>query len=147
MTQLFRRILFGLAILCSGPVLADGIDVLDAYAISTGPGAPVAAAYMVIRNDGTTDDRLIGVESDAAARVALHTHIVDDNGTMQMRPVDQGLPLPAGGTATLERGGDHIMLMGLRRPLNPGATLRLTLIFEQAGPITIEAPVQDAAGN
>ena len=52
------------------------------------------AAYMVIHNEGTSEDRLISASSDAAATIELHeTKEVD--GMMQMAPVEGGILVPA----------------------------------------------------
>ena len=96
---------------------------------------------MIILNSGATDDRLIAVETDVAKRAELHTNIKGEGGVMQMRRVEEGFAVPAGGAQVLARGGDHIMLMGLARPFNDGDTITLTLIFEKAGAITIDVPV------
>ena len=38
-------------------------------------------------------------------------------------------------------GGDHIMLMDLTGKLAPGDTVTLHLMFENAGPVDVQAPV------
>ncbi|WP_282153502.1 copper chaperone PCu(A)C [Ruegeria atlantica] len=117
------------------------ITVDDAYARSSGKSAKAGAAFMMIQNTGATDDRLIGVESDAAARVELHTHIVDENGIAKMTRVEEGISIPAGETHMLKRGGDHVMFMGLTAPFEQDAMVPVTLIFETAGKVEIEIPV------
>ena len=123
------------------PVLADGIEIHDSYARSTGAMAQAGAAFMVIHNSGDTDDRLIAASSDAAVRVELHTHIEDDNGVMQMREVEAGFRVPAGGDHALQRGGDHVMFMGLTGPFVEGEMITVTLTFEQSGEVTVQIPV------
>ena len=88
-----------------------------------------------------TEDRLIAVASDAAERVELHTHIEDGDGIMRMRPVEGGIAIPADGTHALQRGGDHVMFMGLRESLEPGGSVTVTLTFETTGDIVVEIPV------
>ena len=133
-----------LAVACFAmPALADGIMVHDAYARASGKSAKSGAAFMMLENTSTTDDRLIDARSDAAKRVELHTHKENADGVMQMIHVEEGFALPAGGSHALKRGGDHVMLMGLNGPLNQGDTVTLTLVFEQAGEMTIEVPVDN----
>ncbi|WP_298853408.1 copper chaperone PCu(A)C [uncultured Ruegeria sp.] len=121
------------------PGFAEGtITVDDAYARSSGKTAKAGAAFMMIQNQGDTDDRLIGVTSEAAARVELHTHKVDDNGVAKMVHVEEGFAIPAGETHMLKRGGDHVMFMGLTAPFEQDATVPVTLIFEKAGEVEIE---------
>jgi copper(I)-binding protein len=97
---------------------------------------------MTITNSGETDDRLVMAISDAAARVELHTHIDARDGVMQMREVEGGFPLPAGGAAVLERGGDHIMFMGIGAPWEDGGTVAVTLVFESGAEIALDLPIR-----
>ncbi|KIC43351.1 copper-binding protein [Ruegeria sp. ANG-R] len=127
--------------LASGALAADAIVVEDAYARSSGKSAKAGAAFMMIENHSDNDDRLIGVTSDVAGRVELHTHKIDENGVAKMMQVEEGFAIPAGETHMLKRGGDHVMFMGLKAPFEQGATVPVTLIFEQAGEIVVEIPV------
>lgn len=123
------------------PVLADGIQVHDAYAIQAMPGGPTAAAFMVIHNHGGAPDRLLGVESGIAARTELHTHIADENGVMQMVKVEEGFDLPTDGMIEMTRGSHHVMFMGVNAPLEDGQTFPLTLVFENAGELVVDVTV------
>lgn len=122
--------------------LADSaIVVEDAYARSSGKSAKAGAAFMVIQNQGDEADRLIGVKSDAAARVELHTHLIDGNGVAKMVEVEEGFAIPAGEAHMLKRGGDHVMFMGLTEPFEQGETVPVILVFENAGEVTVDIPV------
>jgi copper(I)-binding protein len=96
---------------------------------------------MVILNTGDIDDRLIAAEADISMRVELHTHVETADGVMQMREVEDGFVVPAGRGRVLQRGGDHVMFMGLKGPMEQGATVPVTLIFENAGAVAVEIPV------
>ncbi|SPF79965.1 copper chaperone PCu(A)C [Pseudoprimorskyibacter insulae] len=128
------------AVTLAAPAFAD-IEVHDAYARSASPSAKTGAAFMAIMNTSDADDRLIDVRSDAAKKVELHTHIANGEGVMRMVHVAEGFAIPAGETHMLARGGDHVMFMGLTVPFEQGAMVPVTLIFEQAGEITIDVPV------
>ncbi|MEM9550886.1 MAG: copper chaperone PCu(A)C [Pseudomonadota bacterium] len=126
------------------PALAGdtaSVHVVDPYARASSPSAKAGAAFMVIMNPTDQTDRLVSATSDVSARVELHTHIDDGNGVMLMREVEDGFEIPAGGSYTLKRGGDHVMFMGLNRPLNQGDMVEVTLTFENAGDIAVEIPV------
>ncbi len=41
----------------------------------------------------------------------------------------------------LARGGDHVMFMGLNEVLTHGDTINVTLVFEKAGEVAVEIPV------
>jgi copper(I)-binding protein len=87
-------------------------------------------------------DRLIAASSPIASRVELHETVMDE-GVMKMREV-KDLPIPAGGTAALQPGGLHLMLMNLKQPLKEGETVSVTLVFEKAGAVTAQAVVAKA---
>ena len=124
------------------PAFAESkIMIEDAYARAAGKGAMAGAAFMQIMNMGDEDDRLIGATSDIARLVELHTHIENDQGVMQMVHVEEGFALPAGETHMLERGGDHVMFMGLNGTMEHGSTVSVTLVFEKAGEMVVEIPV------
>jgi copper(I)-binding protein len=84
---------------------------------------------------------LLDVKSDVAKKVELHTHIKSDDGVMKMRRVEDGFVIAGNGVLKLERGGDHIMLMGFSQPFIDGEAISLTLIFEIAGSIELEIPI------
>lgn len=124
------------------PAFADPkIEIMDPYARSASDMAKSGASFMVIRNTGTSDDRLIAARTDVAQRVELHTHIQNENGMMVMVEVEEGFAVPAGEEAMLMRGGQHVMMMGLNRPLKQGDSFPLTLVFETSGDITLDVTV------
>ncbi|WP_432450468.1 copper chaperone PCu(A)C [Aliiroseovarius marinus] len=131
----------GAAALFAMPALAGDIMINDAYARASGMNAKAGAAFFEIMNHGAEDDRLISATSDVAKRVELHTHKEDANGVMKMMEVEEGFAVPAGGMHALKRGGDHVMFMGLNQSFVDGETLSVTLVFEKAGEMTVDIPV------
>lgn len=97
------------------------------------------AVFFTVTNDGQEDDALVGATSDFAQTVELHETVTEGASTM-MRPVDQ-IDVPAGGQAVLEPGGLHIMLVDPAEEISMGDTVRVTLEFEKAGSVEIEAIV------
>jgi hypothetical protein len=77
--------------------------------------------------------------TDVAASVEIHESSMGDDGAMSMQPVDR-LDLPADDDLVLEPGGYHLMLLDVDR-LEVGDTVEVTLSWEQAGDMTIEAEV------
>ena len=146
--MILRTLLSNLAVV-SGLLIATQVAaeshspilVTDAYARASTPNAKAGAAFLILENTSDEADRLISVKSPVAARIELHTHIDAGNGVMQMREVEDGFTVPPGGSRTLKRGGDHIMLMGLREPLLDGVSITATLVFEKAGEMEIRIPV------
>ena len=122
----------------------DGIHVEDAYARISAEGAKSAAIFMTLTNHSIEDDRLLSVTSDAAERAELHTHALDANGVMHMGEVTEGFPIAGQQTHMLDRGGDHIMLLGLKQGVKQGDKVTLTLIFQRGEKLVVEVPVDNA---
>lgn len=108
--------------------------------------AKTAAGYMGISNNGTEADRLIGVETDAAAKSQVHMTEVGADGVAKMGHVEL-VEIPPGDTVLLEPGGLHVMLMGLTGTLTEGDMVKATLIFENAGRVEIEFMVDPPGGE
>lgn len=117
------------------------MQVTDPYARAASAMAISGAAFMAVTNPTQTDDRIVAARSDIAERVELHTHIQNADGVMQMVELEDGIPLPAGQTVLLERGGLHVMFLGLRQPMAQGDSIEVTLEFEHAEPLTLTIPV------
>lgn len=128
------------ALLLATPAFAD-IEIVDPYARASGMNAMAGAAFFEIRNTGDEDDRLIGASATISKLVELHTHKDMGDGVMKMMEVKEGFPVPAHGSHMLQRGGDHVMFMGLIDPMEQGETISVTLTFEKAGDMTVEIPV------
>ncbi len=106
------------------------------------------AVYFEVVNPGATSDRLVRVETSAASAAETH-ETIDDGGVMRMRPRPEGFEVPAGGTLRLAPGGKHLMLVD-PKPIDrasptEGSTIPLTLHFERAGAIPIQAKVDGAS--
>jgi copper(I)-binding protein len=129
------------ALFTIAPAFAQDITIVDAYARSASPMAKTGAAFLVIENHTDQDDRLLDVASPTAKKVQLHTHVDNGQGVMSMKHVEEGFALPEGGAITMQRGGEHVMFMGLTGPFEQGATIPLTLTFEKAGELEIDVPV------
>lgn len=139
-----KTVLAATAALWALPALAaDTITVSDAYARFM-PGAMSGVAFMSIENTGDEDDRLTGVAADIAAKAELHSHKTAPDGMMQMLHVQEGFAIPANGRLVLERGGDHVMVMGLTERPAEGGTVHLVLTFEKAGTVELDVPVDNA---
>ncbi|MEE3625545.1 copper chaperone PCu(A)C [Nitrospirillum sp. BR 11752] len=118
---------------------APAVQATAAWARPTIRGARAGVAFVTLHNAGPAD-RLVGVDADVGKMAQLHVITVVD-GIARMRPLIDGVALPAGGTVTLKPDGPHIMLMGLTQPLVVGQRVHLTLRFKAAAPVTVEATV------
>lgn len=124
------------------PAFAD-IEIHDAYARSATKVAKTGAAFFEVVNTGAAD-QLIGVSSDVAPKVELHTHMDMGEGVFKMMHVEEGFSIPADGMHALMRGGDHVMFMGLVKGFEDGETVSITLHFKNAGDVPVEIAVDNA---
>lgn len=127
------------ALVLSAAALAQTgtVEIADAWARATPGGARNGAAYLTVQSP--TGDRLTGAASPVADKVELHTMTMD-GGVMRMRELS-AIDLPAGEKVTLKPGGLHIMLIGLKQPLQAGETIKLTLEFEKSGKREVTATI------
>ncbi len=122
---------------------ASDIEIVHPFFRATPPGARTGAGYVVLKNNGTQPDRLIGIETEAAKSVTFH-RTVAENGMAKMVPIDGGLEIPGGGEYRLGLDGSHAMLEGLTAPIALGQLIEGTLIFEKAGRVDITFEVEPA---
>ncbi len=138
------------ALALSAPALAHSVTAGEIEIIHPAIPAPAASAkaaagYMAIANNGPTPDRLIGVETPAAASATLHTTEHGADGVARMAHLP-ALVIPAEDTVVLAPGGMHVMLMGLTAPLTEGEMVPATLVFEHAGRVAIAFMVDPPGG-
>ena len=101
-----------------------------------------AGAFLAVTNKGPADDRLVAASSPLAERVELHG-IKVVGADIDMRPLANGVAIPASHTMTLKPRGYHLLLLGVKAPLAKGSTLPITLTFEKAGAVTVEFAVEE----
>ena len=123
--------------------LDEPFKVEDPHTRVIGASAMAGAAFMHITNQSGQDDVLIGAKTDVSAMTELHTHIEDKDGVVKMRQIEGGIKLASGETVVMERGGNHVMLMGLNKSFESGEIVKITLMFEKAGDVVVEAPVHN----
>jgi copper(I)-binding protein len=104
-------------------------------------GATVAAGYVTIKNTGTEPDRLVSGSTPVASKFEVHEMSMD-KGVMKMRPVQGGLEIKPGETVELKPQSLHIMMMGLKQPIEKGKPFKGSLVFEKAGTVDVDFAVE-----
>jgi len=122
------------------------LTVVHPWSRATAPSQKAGGVFLRIENASGLPDRLIGIETDMADTASLHA-MIRDGDIMKMRPVEGGIEVPANGTVELAPGGMHVMLIGLREQLIKETTLPLTLIFDRAGRVEIQAVIESAGSR
>lgn len=142
-----KKTVWALSALLAAAAAHAEIRVQEPWARFTVGGQQAGGVFMTLNNSGRADV-LVGGSSPVAEKVEIHTHSMR-GGRMQMHEIEGGLPLAAEGSVVLKPGSYHVMLIGLKQPLEGGSTFPLTLKFrhapEQTVTVTVRTPAQEAA--
>lgn len=137
-----RVSLFAASLLFSAGVFAGAADqvvVQDPYIRLAPPNAPATGAFMVIKNNGDKDTKVVKAENPASRVTELHTNL-NEGGVMKMRPV-QSVDIKAKGEAVLKPGGLHVMLIDLKAAMKEGDVVPITLTFDDGSTKKVDAKV------
>lgn len=120
------------------------ITISGQWARTSPMATDMGAAYMTINSEA--DDELVSasVDMSIAMMTQVHEMVMGDDGAMKMQEVEK-IDIKAGTPTELKPGGYHVMLMGLKAPLETGSTISVTLTFAKAGEVVVEVPVQEEA--
>lgn len=139
--MVFFHKLFSTLLLVASATLAHAELVVEGGHVRAPlPGLTTTAAYMKLRNTGSTELVLTSVSSPMAAKVTLHS-TMNHNGMLHMMGMET-LSIPAGGEVILEAGGMHMMLENFTTTLEPGSEVELALQFASGDKQSITLPVR-----
>ena len=136
---------FVLSIVSIAAVFGADVEIDGAYARASIPNVPNSAAFFVIKNNSDKNIAITSANSDIAEKNELHTHI-KENKMMKMMKIEK-LVVPAKSSLELKSGGDHVMLMGLKKELKAGDEISLELSFSDGDKKSIKVPVKDLAST
>ncbi|MEU6978385.1 MULTISPECIES: copper chaperone PCu(A)C [unclassified Streptomyces] len=100
------------------------------------PVMDMAGGFLTISNGGGVADKLTSVTSGLSDDVTMH-----ETKNQKMQQV-KAFDIPANGELKLERGGNHIMFMELKKQPKQGEKVSIELHFEKSGPLKVELPVE-----
>ncbi len=137
----------GLLLAMSAAAADSGVSVSKAWSRATAPGQTSAGVWFSITSK--QDAKLVAVSSPLAGKAQLHT-MSHEQGMMKMSAIES-ITLPAGKAVELASGGDHVMLLDLKQPLQMGDHLPLSLSvqFADKSKVTVEvvAEVRSLTGE
>ena len=122
------------------PAAMNGLSLSRPWARPDRAIPTQAGGFFTVRNAGAAD-RLVAAASPLADTVEIHA-IKVVGADILIRPLPDGLALPADSTVELKPRGYHLLLMGLKAPLAVGSRLPVKLTFEKAGRIEVELAVE-----
>lgn len=122
-----KKIFVSVALFASAIFAAD-IAVSDIAVKQTPPKAQNTAFFMTIANNSDKDIALVGAKSDLSDRVELHT-VVYEGEKMTMVKVPK-ITIKAKSSVQLMSGAEHIMALGIKKPVKKDTKVSLTLEFD-----------------
>lgn len=111
-------------------VTTSPLTITDGWAKAADDGT--SAAFGMLKNPTDKPITVIGAASPYAKAVQLHEVVMKD-GSMVMQQKEGGFTIPANGMIELKPGGNHLMFMGISRPIKPGTMVPVKLITEDGG--------------
>lgn len=106
--------------------VAGEVNITEAWVRATAAGQDSAAVALHITSQ--RDVSIVEVSSSAANHVEIHS-MTHENGMMKMREMER-FELKARQEVALGSNGNHLMLVGLKKPLVAGDSVKLTLTLQ-----------------
>jgi periplasmic copper chaperone A len=122
--RFFKSILLVFLLATTAPAWSqEAIEISNAWAPPTHAGQDVAAVFLTLK--ANQDASLVKIETPAAGSVEIHQMSMD-KGIMKMRKIDS-FALLANHSYTFSPEEFHLMLFDLKKPLEIGKNIDLTL--------------------
>ncbi|UJF22754.1 copper chaperone PCu(A)C [Shewanella sp. OMA3-2] len=142
---IFKHLFNFLALSLLSFTAVANVVLVDGHVRAMPASVPNTAAYLTLENNGDKTVNLIAIKTPIAKEAQLHT-IIEENGMVKMRQIEH-LPIASHGTLSLKPSGDHIMILGLNKPLAENDKVVLTLIFDNKQRLQVELPVLKQADS
>ncbi|MCF2572262.1 copper chaperone PCu(A)C [Brevibacterium sp. UCMA 11754] len=128
----------------SSQISVDSLSLDNAWVKAADDG--MTAVFGELKNNSDKDINLVAAKYDDADQVQLHETLEDNSGGMSMQEKKGGFTIPAGKSLSLKPGGDHIMVMGLAKPIKPGEEISLELVTADQQSFPVTAIAKDYSG-
>ncbi len=116
----------------------DMLFVDDAYVRASLPGQTTTSAFLALKNLSDKTMVLSEIHTKVAETVELHSH-KRVNDQVQMRKIEN-FTIAAKSEAVFRPGENHIMLIGIKKPLLENTVIKLEMCFDELCSV-IEMPV------
>ena len=118
------------------------VNASDPWARATSKLARTGAVYIKnIHNKGELTVKITGFSANIAKKVQLHNTVVE-NEIAKMQHIEF-LEIRPNKSVQFNPGGLHIMLMGLKRPLEKNSHFPLIIKFEKLGNLEIMVDIKN----
>jgi len=103
----------------------ETLSVSQGWIPEAPPVARVMAGYLQIKNNSNHVMILKSISTNDFDRVEMHQTITNEGVASMVKQTS--VEIPANGKVTFQRGGLHLMLIGPKRKLKRGDTVKITL--------------------
>lgn len=117
------------------------LTLSNAWIREAPPNAKVSAAYLTIRNTGSTPQILLSVNAEHFSHAEIHKSEL--HGEMARMVKQENVEIPANSSVSFTPGGLHLMLLEPATAPKAGSFIKLSLRFSSAV-IDINAEVKAA---
>ena len=115
------------------------LEIVHPWCLETNDAAKRVAVFMTIKNVGVKPDKLLRASASTASKTELRAGAPPDAEGEVLSAIPVGR-----GEVNLKRGGPHILLTGMKKPLGAYDSFLMTLTFERAGKVEIEVMVEES---
>jgi copper(I)-binding protein len=109
------------------------------------PSSQPAGGYFTLRNNGAKPATLTGAQSPACGMLMMHKS--ENKGGMAGMEMVPALPVAAGASIAFTPGSYHLMCTDPRPAMKPGASVKVTLQFQDGTQLPVDFAVRNAAGR
>ena len=120
-------------------IKAKQLTIVHPWCIEPEDTTKPVVVSMTIRNAGAKPDRLLRASTSGAAKAELRAGVPPD----AEGHVIPAIPVDSRGEVNLKRGGPHILLTGVSKPLSAYDSFLMTLTFARAGKVEVEVVVEE----
>ena len=124
------------ALLVASLVEQRALSASKAWVKAPATGETTATAFVIVDNPTMYDVYLMSVSTDVAGKAQFQKIV---GGKPE---VIEAITAPAYDSVELKPDGNQILLMDLKRPLNPGEKIKITLTTDNFATIEAEAEVR-----
>lgn len=123
---------------------SESVQILDGWVKAVDDG--MTGAFGTLENRGDVEITLVGATTSVSPMVELHETVSGSNDSAAMQQKEGGVTVAAGASHELAPGADHIMLMGVTEPLQPGDDVVLVLEFSDGSTLEHAFTVKEFTG-
>jgi copper(I)-binding protein len=115
------------------------LEIVHPWCLETEDTTKPVVVSMTIKNGGSKPDKLLRASAASAAKTELRDGLPPE----AERGVIASIPVGGRAETNLKRGGPHILLTGVKKPLGAYDSFLMTLTFERAGKVEVEVMVEE----